>query len=337
MGIPAHGVFALSRKKKILGAIFVLPLAGGLLIVLAFSPAGWFTSTSGQNAGQLLGKTLPLQLAREAAKDSDGDGLKDWEEAIWRTDIANPDTDGDGTPDGEEVEKNRDPRIAGPNDKNTVTPETGGIETEKPAPENLTAQVGARIATDVLSSINRGGVEPEKLVNAYAGGLAAVQVLDGAEVFSPRDLTPAKENDLLTTVRFLAAIEGAWQKYFKAGQPSDLEVFFNAFENGDGSTAPAELKHYINGYGEAIRIIRTTPVPEELQKTALEFMNYLSRIRRSAELMKSFQTDPLAAMLAVRERLALNEEFDAFIKKAIADAEPVIRNKVAEFAAQQKR
>lgn len=38
----------------------------------------------------------------DADKDSDGDGLKDWQEKLFGTDFNNPDTDGDGTLDGEE-------------------------------------------------------------------------------------------------------------------------------------------------------------------------------------------------------------------------------------------
>lgn len=50
-------------------------------------------------------------------KDTDGDGLPDWQETIWGTDPNNPDTDGDGTSDGKEVNENRNPTIAGPDDK----------------------------------------------------------------------------------------------------------------------------------------------------------------------------------------------------------------------------
>ena len=35
--------------------------------------------------------------------DTDSDGLKDWEERLWRTDANNKDTDNDGASDGEEV------------------------------------------------------------------------------------------------------------------------------------------------------------------------------------------------------------------------------------------
>ncbi len=49
------------------------------------------------------------------ALDSDDDGLKDWEEILWKTDPNNPDTDGDGTSDGEEVRLNRNPLIPNTN------------------------------------------------------------------------------------------------------------------------------------------------------------------------------------------------------------------------------
>jgi len=64
---------------------------------------------------------LPVGMRNSSAqidfkKDSDNDGLKDWEEALWKTDPQNPDTDGDGTPDGKEVAEGRNPAIPGPDD-----------------------------------------------------------------------------------------------------------------------------------------------------------------------------------------------------------------------------
>lgn len=43
------------------------------------------------------------------ALDTDGDGMKDWEEALWKTDPNKTDTDGDGTSDSDEIKLNRDP------------------------------------------------------------------------------------------------------------------------------------------------------------------------------------------------------------------------------------
>jgi hypothetical protein len=49
------------------------------------------------------------QIQELTILDYDGDGLKDWEEALWKTNPQNPDTDGDNTNDGEEIISNRDP------------------------------------------------------------------------------------------------------------------------------------------------------------------------------------------------------------------------------------
>ena len=50
--------------------------------------------------------------------DSDNDNLKDWEEALWKTDPKKADTDGDGASDGAEVNLNRDPLKANINPPN---------------------------------------------------------------------------------------------------------------------------------------------------------------------------------------------------------------------------
>lgn len=62
----------------------------------------------------VVDKDDPISIAQ---KDTDGDGIKDWEEVIINTDPKNPDTDGDGAPDGKEVDQGRSPVKAGPHDR----------------------------------------------------------------------------------------------------------------------------------------------------------------------------------------------------------------------------
>lgn len=64
--------------------------------------------------------TIVLQNTYES-KDSDSDGLSDWEEVLWKTDPKKKDSDGDGTNDGEEVALSRDPLKKGPSDKYSET------------------------------------------------------------------------------------------------------------------------------------------------------------------------------------------------------------------------
>jgi hypothetical protein len=57
------------------------------------------------------------EIYPEAFKDSDQDGLSDWQEVILGTDPFNPDTDGDGYLDGTEYKLGFDPKKVGPADK----------------------------------------------------------------------------------------------------------------------------------------------------------------------------------------------------------------------------
>jgi len=72
--------------------------------------------TSPQSTPSLIAHTIQDDSLSIAQKDSDSDGIKDWEEVIIRTDPNNPDTDGDGVLDGKETEQQRSPVKAGPND-----------------------------------------------------------------------------------------------------------------------------------------------------------------------------------------------------------------------------
>ena len=101
-------------NKKILFLLF--------FILLIF--VGWFYFSDYKNKQAeyvAYKEKSPLVVAMDQTsqldKDSDGDGLKDWEELLWKTDSNKADTDGDGTNDNEEITLNRNPLKAGPNDK----------------------------------------------------------------------------------------------------------------------------------------------------------------------------------------------------------------------------
>ncbi len=89
-----------------------------VLVALAIVVISFFTSQQPPATKTPISKneTETLKENDPATKDSDEDGLYDWEENLWGTDVNDPDTDEDGTGDGEEVAQNRNPLIAGPND-----------------------------------------------------------------------------------------------------------------------------------------------------------------------------------------------------------------------------
>jgi len=144
-------------SKKFILFILALLVLGGVF---------WILRNNNSNRKQANNNDLKQQyngpvIAEEIAKDSDGDGLKDWEEALWKTDPNNPDTDGDGTPDGQEIKEGRDPLVPGPDDR-LKAPEAGTTtEDGTPSPslekfssatkESLTEAISRQFFNDYLS------------------------------------------------------------------------------------------------------------------------------------------------------------------------------------------
>ncbi len=75
-------------------------------------PMGIEKPEGAENLGDIL-KSLISGLMGSMAQDSDGDGLGDDQEILFKTDKNNPDTDGDGYKDGEEVKNGYDPALPG--------------------------------------------------------------------------------------------------------------------------------------------------------------------------------------------------------------------------------
>ncbi|PID83266.1 hypothetical protein CSB11_01880 [Candidatus Campbellbacteria bacterium] len=80
------------------------------------------------------------KLEKKESDDTDNDGLLDWQEIIYKTDIDNPDSDGDGINDGDEVRDGTNP-LSFKNIKNEE------IVVVKESVENIEKQIAKRRKT----------------------------------------------------------------------------------------------------------------------------------------------------------------------------------------------
>ncbi len=177
-----NGTESLSTRIKISAFIIVL------FISLFFIPAKWFgigdnsktninSSALNQGQNQDLELMSTQDLTKKINDDADGDGLLNWQEALWGTDPNNKDTDGDGTPDGEEVANNRDPKKAGPNDKmiNVTDSKDQRVITSLKNlddPNNLTSRIvkNALTAGALLKSSN---ASEEQITSSIQNGITS--------------------------------------------------------------------------------------------------------------------------------------------------------------------
>lgn len=147
---------------------FVIVIVAMILIVMysAYQNTKLFKKIYGDNRNN----TIVVDVNKRVENiDTDSDGLYDWEEELWGSDIKDSDTDGDGTSDGIEVSLGRNPVIPGPNDEigqNIDLENDLNIPTVETDPDSYTSQVGVDLLQRILqASQTSSGLNQQELIN----------------------------------------------------------------------------------------------------------------------------------------------------------------------------
>jgi len=326
MGAYAHGVFAVKRNARIAALVLALALAAGAMIWL------WPDSTiqtqnkppaqSGPTDGQRQAQK-PQTEAIEATKDSDADGLKDWEEAIWRTDPKNPDSDGDKTSDSDEIAQNRNPLKRGPHDKVSALADDRSAGQTPGEESNLTYILTRNLLeSGVLGAIDaQGEITSTDFLDrtTLPPNLDSAALLAASAVIGERELTLAAANDAAAIRQYFNALYDVYAKRIVPHQKrGDLIILAQYLQSGDAA-ALQELDPIIAAVGRAASDIRNIPVPPDLKSFAVGELNFLLKTKRAIEVFQKANTDPLAAALMVRPRIELFAHMAELHQKTKAD------------------
>jgi len=249
-------------------------------------------------------------------KDSDNDGLMDWQEITWQTDACKPDTDEDGYLDGEEVTSGYNPTIPAPND------ELPDRDPTKPRsiPRNLTMALvgslkekmtnqGMELISDALdpSSISTSN----RIVNT-----AIQQVISQAmEEFSlphfPDEEIVISADNSQAAVQFYAgkiveAIE-QWEVKSSIDQgnsfESESELFGYAIQNRDFT----EIDKYIKFYQGVTEELKQIPVPSDFKDIHKEQIGIFQVTANIFKAIKQIDQDPLKTNLALEQYQATSD------------------------------
>ncbi|MCK4386579.1 MAG: hypothetical protein KAV41_00625 [Candidatus Pacebacteria bacterium] len=293
--------FLPSKKLTVFLGVFLLLLFGFLLISkyqdrkIAYRPA------------QNIENEIAVEMKKITQSDSDGDGLKDWEETLWKTDPNNPDTDGDGTNDNAEILAGRNPLIAGPNDllKNEIV---------QSAPDD--AQAGQTLT------------QTDRLARELFVGYAALKQegqLNGAnqdrfiEALVEKNLgREIKEIYSLTDLKIISNNHSNIQTY--ANEIKKLTekipelkyeplVLKQAMEiNNPGMLK--ELDFNILTYKQMIGWFLEIPVPSAVAEFHLNVINALNEMTADTKNMQKMFSDPIAGLLGVQKYIKDEEKFN---------------------------
>lgn len=316
MGRYAHGIRAIARRKLFLGVVLVLAglIGAGLLLFRSsiFASETVVHNTSPESKAALAAANAAIT---EALKDSDQDGLRDWEEAIYHTDPQKPDTDGDGTPDGEETKQNRDPLKKGPNDKATpITSDDSSSGTLEVDPKNLSQNfTKALFESGALNAIDQNGeiTSTDFLANLkLPDSMSAESLFANIPSVSKKDLKLIDTNDVSAIRNYFTDAGNIYQKNLGSFPESDVIIFTKALEENNPDSL-GQLDAQANAVKTTADEIQKLSVPSQYADEAIQEIKNLREIERAMELMRNLQQDPLAAYFAFQKRIELIDEMSA--------------------------
>lgn len=287
-----------------------------LVIIIGLVAGGWFWFPKIKNAlkkeppAKTSLKTAPQEQSNIAEKDSDNDGLKDWEEVLWKTDAKNPDTDADGTPDGKEVEEGRNPAVKGPGDKFSLSPqEKLNDEIQNKKSLNATEETARRLLDDYMT-LKSGGQflgesEKTQLINDFLRDTTYLDFSDSYSLQNIKIKSSFSRDDVKKLFNQAAEI---LNKNFAGADETELSIITRALRNKDEKEIEI-LKQYEIAYEISAKEILILASPKTYGAQFLELINILANTARAIKQMEKVLDDPLKAIVGVKDYLAQVERY----------------------------
>jgi hypothetical protein len=269
-----------------------------------------------------------------ATKDSDGDGLPDWEETLYGADPHNPDTFALGMTDGEAVAAGLIvPKAMSDIPSATSSQTVAGADGLPPAPAEgtLTAAFAKSFFTSYLAAKQDagGGALSEsdmKNVSNQAFGSLSSAVAIAPNFKSSKDIKVSGSGaDAMKT--FAASAEAVLLKNTADATKTPLGYLKSILEDND-TTALPHLSSIASMYRSSAAGLAVLPVPRELAADNLALANALMRMSQITLDFTKADTDPLTTILALQQYPSVAQELaTAFLNigKAYADAGITLR------------
>ena len=236
-------------------------------------------------------------------KDSDLDGVVDWEEDLWGTNPLVKDTDGDGIWDNDEITQLRKELV-----RNTGVPPSDT--------ENLTTT--DKFSQELLSTIaalnQSGELDPESINHLGATLAQEIENAPQKRVFGISDIKVVGSS-IQAAEKYVTDLNALSTKYPPAGNP--IEVLSETLTTeGDVDTALLyKLDPLIIQMGNIVTGMLGLEVPQKISAVHLELLNAIERTRENLSDIKLMEQDALIAFSAMNQLEANDNQVTAVVEK----------------------
>lgn len=247
-----------------------------------------------------------MPYTKEAAalidRDEDKDGLKDWEEVLWKTNPKEKDSDYDGTNDPDEIAAKRDPARAGPDDA-LANPFPRASDTPADT-ENLTVteRLGREFFATYLAARQSGEpVTSESMRESIETLVGTAASTETAPTYSSADLTISTQKGTAAVKAYGNNMGDIVIRY----SPKDIKEMENElalFSRAIQTQKYAELEKLdvtVEGYTRIIRDALALPIPQEVSPLHLRLINAMSAYKETVAGLRNAERDPVLGLVAM--------------------------------------
>lgn len=268
-----------------------------VFIAGAYAFSGPLTFLNGKIAGAQSTDDL---LKAYAAKDSDGDALPDWQEALYGTDPNNPHSVNASLTDSEAVNKGMvTPKTSAavPGDQATDTPDTAAdVPGTDPAAGSLTDEFGKQFFQEYVAA-SKGGTLTDDQKDALISKLLADYSLKASKLLvSPYNSLSIRVSNTATVTEYADAVENIFRAHDVPADSSRPAELMQKFLQDNDTSAQKRLVVSSAAYSAIAADLLLVPVPQSLAAQHLALVQSFDTLARSTKAVTNYENDPLAVL-----------------------------------------
>ncbi len=235
--------------------------------------------------------TAESLLKAYATKDSDSDGLPDWQESLYGTDPANPESYKTGIRDGDAVAQG----LIKPRFESAQATSTVDVPGKAVADTTLTAQFSQEFLKRYVAA-GAGNMSSGAQQALITELLSVFSTKARAMLASSYTITSVQVSNHVTTLEYAAAVERViMANNVPQGENNPLDLMDAYITNGDVSAQP-KLARLAASYDRVSKGLAKLEVPASMAADHLTLVQAFDSLARATKLAATFENDPVAAL-----------------------------------------
>lgn len=184
--------------------------------------------------------------------------------------------------------------------------------------ENFSKAFLDKFGEKIVKGEDLSKVSPEEISAASSEIVQFEEIVGVIPTVTEGDIIVLEENRPEDVKNYFNSLYGVYEKTFLTIEKDDVKILSEAISDNNFSKL-SQIDNIIASFNKSFEEVKKIPVPRGWEDFTVQELNYLLRSKKYVELIRNVDKDPLAALLALKERLLLMDEIRSFHKKTSGD------------------